>query len=270
MIPFETVDILGIKVHNCFLSELLDYLDTCIKQKRKTVVYGISLSSLGKVKQLPKLISFWEQADINIADGGGIKFFDNLFGCDLREHIGLPRMVDCLIELSERNHYKLMLLGGTPEVNWTANANIRRKFPNIVLCEGKDGYFTDDEEELIVHKINFENPDILLIGISSPKKEIFAYRWKDKLHCTLIVPCGGVIDILAEKTKREPRTLFNGLPLAWLFRFLQEPTRLFKPLFLPVIYFCFILLPQWLVTQYVYRKKFSLKNWVQKEEKCPL
>lgn len=122
---FEKTNILGIEIDNCSLSELIDYLNNCIVKKTKVVVYGTSLASIGKLKWMPELLEYWEKSDINIVDGGGLKFLDFLFDVKFKEHIGLPNVADNLLELAELNKYKLLLVGGANEVNAYANRNIK-------------------------------------------------------------------------------------------------------------------------------------------------
>lgn len=63
-----------------------------------------------------------------------------------------------------------------------------------------------------------------MIGISSPKKEEFVWRNREKLNARVIVLMGGVIDIYAGKTTPIPK-IVKKLCLTWLYRFVQEPRR---------------------------------------------
>jgi len=67
--------------------------------------------------------------------------------------------------------------------------------------------FTPEDNEKTAAYINKFKPDILFVGVTSPKKEKFAWEWKDKLDVSLIVPFGGAIDILSGKSKPIPRVI---------------------------------------------------------------
>lgn len=256
-VPFEKANFLGIEIHNCTLSELITFLNLSIIERKKIIVYGTSLASIGNTKWMPELFDFWKKADINIVDGAGLKFFNKPFGTQFKEQVGLPNVADELLKLSAQNGYKVFLLGGTEEINNFACTNIKQRFSFPFACEGMNGYFSENDEEKVCKVINAFQPNILLIGISSPKKENFAYKWKEFLACQVIVLCGGVIDIYAKKTKREP-SFIKGLPLAWLYRLVQEPVRLFKPLFIPVLYFSFSLFPKFLISKYFLKRQFTI------------
>jgi UDP-N-acetyl-D-mannosaminuronic acid transferase (WecB/TagA/CpsF family) len=63
--------------------------------------------------------------------------------------------------------------------------------------------------------------------MSTPKKEEFVIRNKGKIGATLIIPCGGMVDVLAGKTTRSPRWV-KRMGLATFYRIAQEPRRLMR------------------------------------------
>ena len=48
-----------------------------------------------------------------------------------------------------------------------------------------------------LHEINQVKPDLLLIGITSPKKERFMIKYKDNLESIVTIGVGGLFDVLA-------------------------------------------------------------------------
>jgi N-acetylglucosaminyldiphosphoundecaprenol N-acetyl-beta-D-mannosaminyltransferase len=95
----------------------------------------------------------------------------------------------------------------------------------IKRVTGRNGYFSENDEEDIVKEINNSHVEILFLGMSSPKKDAFLARWKDKLKVRVVVHCGGMIDIISGKTKLYPKWV-KDFCLAAIYRFIQEPIRL--------------------------------------------
>jgi N-acetylglucosaminyldiphosphoundecaprenol N-acetyl-beta-D-mannosaminyltransferase len=119
-----------------------------------------------------------------------------------------------------------MLIGSKESTNIKATNNLREKYPNIVVLDGlTGGMFTENDQISTVEIINRVKPNIIMIGVSSPKKEAFAYKWKDKLDVNIIVPFGGMIDGLAGEVKLVP-PLFKKMGLGAWYRALQEPKRM--------------------------------------------
>jgi N-acetylglucosaminyldiphosphoundecaprenol N-acetyl-beta-D-mannosaminyltransferase len=103
------------------------------------------------------------------------------------------------------------------------------------------GYFTPQEEPALVAAIAGAQPDILLVGISSPKKERFLARWGDQLGVPVCHGVGGSFDVLAGKVRRAPLA-WQRLGLEWLYRVKQEPRRLWRRYLVTNALFCAMVL----------------------------
>ena len=80
---------------------------------------------------------------------------------------------------------------------------------------------------LIIEQINQSGADILLIGMSSPKKEFLFDKYRDMLKVYYVLGVGGYFDILSGRTKRAPRWM-QEKGLEWVFRLIQEPRRMWR------------------------------------------
>ena len=85
--------------------------------------------------------------------------------------------------------------------------------------------------------ISSARPDILLVGMTSPKKERFLARWSDALTVPVCHGVGGSFDVLAGKVRRAP-LLWQRLGLEWLYRVKQEPRRLWRRYLVTNTVFC--------------------------------
>ena len=63
------------------------------------------------------------------------------------------------------------MLGAKEESVQSAANNIEQDHPGIQIVGRQNGYFGVEDEPDIVERINESNADVLLIAISSPKKE---------------------------------------------------------------------------------------------------
>lgn len=76
--------------------------------------------------------------------------------------------------------------------------------------------------------VNQQKPDILILGMGMPKQEKFALFLQQNYERQLLVVNGGAIfDFVAERFVRAPAVV-RKLGIEWLYRFLNEPFRLFK------------------------------------------
>lgn len=235
-------NLLGLRIHSFNLEELICLLKTKMDSEMPLIVYGFSANIYSRIRKLPEFVYFFQKMDIIIPDGQGIPVLARLFNIDIKERVGIVNLANRLLQVANSNNYKIYLLGATEGINKTACSNILKEYKGIKNCIGRSGYFSIDEKTKIVNEIGEYKPDILFIGISSPLKERFALEFKYELNARLIIPCGGWIDTISGKIKRPPY-IFKRLPVTWLFRFFQEPRRLFKPVILTVLDTCCVILP---------------------------
>lgn len=207
-------------------SDLETFIRMSIQKSLRNIIYGFSFHSIYSIPRIPEIIGLGQHADFILTDGRPFYWLIKLFGLSVECNTSIPESVLMSLDIANKNHSSLMLLGSTEILNKRACNNIRIKYPNIKILEGISGYF-DFEKDLkgILERINYLKPDILLIGISSPKKEIIAFKYGKELNTGVIIPCGGMIDVLAGKTRMTPR-IIKSVGLASLYRAIQEPRRL--------------------------------------------
>jgi N-acetylglucosaminyldiphosphoundecaprenol N-acetyl-beta-D-mannosaminyltransferase len=102
---------------------------------------------------------------------------------------------------------------------------VRVRWPGVRVAGFRNGYYHAEDEPQIAHAIGASYADLLLVGITSPKKELFISRWGAALHVPVCHGVGGSFDVLAGKVRRAPPG-WQRLGLEWAFRALQEPRRL--------------------------------------------
>lgn len=248
-------NILGFRVEDWIMPELIAHLEQAIRLRIPTNVWGISIPVISMFRKYPEAIEYSNKFDVVVPDGAGIPIITHFFNQRLRTHLGLPHVAQTMIDMAALNGYRLMILGGTPDVNNSANENLRCKYPNLNICPGLHGYYHENEEFSIAQKIKDAHPDILLVGMSMPKKERFLLQWTNFMQVPVCIACGGYIDILAGKTNLPPKFIEN-MALSWFWRFMQEPKRLFSNIFINELLFIFYILPRAMMHRFGYAGKF--------------
>lgn len=260
----------GMKLSSFSEKQLYEEIIHSITNNEKKIVYGYSIGTFSKIKPYPEIAVYSNQFDIMVADGRGYYLLARASGFPIQSDISIPNMVDRILEIANIYHYSVMLLGARKEINEQACEKLRKKYPGATILPGRDGYFNEKEEQAVVESINHLKPDVLLIGISSPKKERFAFKYKDRINVKIIIPCGGVIDILAGNKKRTP-WIIKKAGLAWFYRFAQDPRRLFRDSVLNLCSVLFVMIPCLIIKRYILRnKKISIPEYFCKEIVAPI
>jgi len=166
-------------------------------------------------------------ADIVGADGAGIVLAGRLMGLPIPERVaGVDVMMESL-SLCEQSNFRPYFLGATEAVLRAAVAEALRRWPKLVFAGYHHGYFTRADEPSIVQAIVASKADCLFVGMPSPIKERFCHAHRDRLQVPFIMGVGGSFDILGGKIRRAP-IMLQRIGLEWVYRLLQEPSRMWR------------------------------------------
>ena len=172
------------------------------------------------------------KADLVLPDGIGIVYSAKILGTPLKERVpGVEFAEDMLVCLNEMGG-RLYLLGAKPGVAEQAGAHILERYPNIVLCGTRDGYFRDEQDVLL--QVAAARPDLLFVCLGAPKQEKWMARWGRHTGARLAIGLGGALDVFAGKVERAPES-WRKLGLEWAYRLKKEPRRIGRMAKLPLV-----------------------------------
>lgn len=86
---------------------------------------------------------------------------------------------------------------------------------------------TDAEDDAVVAAINAAAPDIVWVGLSTPKQERWMAAHRERLHAAALIGVGAAFDMQAGLVPRAPRFL-RRTGFEWTYRLLKEPRRLWR------------------------------------------
>ena len=171
-------------------------------------------------------------ADLVLPDGIGVVYSAKILGTPLKERVpGIEFAADMLACLNEMGG-RLFLLGAKPGVAEKAGENILARYPNIVLCGTRDGYFKDEEAVLL--EVAAAKPDLLFVCLGAPKQEKWMARWGRHTGARMAIGLGGCLDVFAGNVERAPES-WQKLGLEWAYRLKKEPKRIGRMAKLPLV-----------------------------------
>jgi N-acetylglucosaminyldiphosphoundecaprenol N-acetyl-beta-D-mannosaminyltransferase len=130
-----------------------------------------------------------------------------------------------LCHLCAREGFRLYLLGSGQGVAEEAARRLNSQIPGLSVVGAQSGYFAQDEEGRVLQAIHAATPDILVLGIGTPRQEIWMTRMKELLEVPVVWGAGGVFDYASGRLSRPPWWM-RKLALEWLGRMMIEPRRL--------------------------------------------
>ncbi len=229
----ERVYIAGIPVDNVDMDEALAMVESFVGSRSPHMGVAVNPEKVIKAKQDGALAKLLRQSDLNFCDGIGVIWATRVF---YREHIkarvtGVDLFLR-LLDLANARNWRLYLLGSRPEIISGVVAIVKERYPGIILAGWHDGYFSSSEEAGLVAEIAEARPDIMFVGMGSPKQEKFIAGNLARMGVPFAMGVGGSYNVLSGEFKRAPARI-QKLGLEWLYRFILDPKRLPRILLLP-------------------------------------
>jgi len=223
-------NVLGVGVHATTMQEAVN-LSGCLLQSGiqsyicLTGVHGIMEAQ--RDTQLRRILS---EAVLCLPDGMPTVWLGHAQG---HRHMARVYGPDYMAELCRwglDRGCRHFLYGGKPGVADVLGQRLEQRFPGIHIVGSFTPPFSElseaEEEELREQVANCK-PDILWVGLSTPKQERFMARHVGKLAVALMAGVGAAFDIHAGLVTDSPDWV-KRCGLQWLDRLRKEPRRLWR------------------------------------------
>lgn len=120
---------------------------------------------------------------------------------------------------------KMFLLGSTEDTLAKMKARMEVEFPNVKVASYSPPYkpsFSEEDNKAMHDAVNAFSPDVLVIGMTAPKQEKWAYQNKKYCNFHVSIAIGNVFDWYAGNTIR-PNEFWQKIGLEWLVRIFYRP-----------------------------------------------
>jgi N-acetylglucosaminyldiphosphoundecaprenol N-acetyl-beta-D-mannosaminyltransferase len=234
----KKIKILNYLINPITIKEFIKKLEHFINLKNSkyvcvSAVHGAVESVFNKKYKLAH-----DKADIAVPDGRPIYWALKLLCNPKVDHLPGYFVTNEICKLANKKKYKIGIYGSTEDVQRDFIKNIKKEYNNIkftYLFSPPFRKLSLKEVKNIHKEINKSKVDILFIALGAPKQEIWMYDNYKKINCVSI-GIGAAIDFISGNKKMAPKFM-EFLGLAWLFRLLSEPRRLFWRYFVTNILF---------------------------------
>jgi N-acetylglucosaminyldiphosphoundecaprenol N-acetyl-beta-D-mannosaminyltransferase len=188
-----------------------------------------NLHSLATASRDPAFFAALQAASHVTADGAPVRAAGRL----LREPAG-PRVTGydvfqhVMASLESRGG-RALFVGSRPPVLERIRANAARDYPrvHVDVLSPPFGDLAGEPTKLITARVDEFRPDVVFVGMSAPKQEIWAASNAHMVNAMSIVCIGAVFDYYAGTLRRAPAWA-RRIGCEWCFRLAQEPRRVWR------------------------------------------
>ncbi len=192
-------------------------------------------------------------ADLVVPDGMPLVWLGRLQGQSLPRRVYGPELMLAFCQASAPRGYRHFFFGGAPGVPEQLAEVLQERFPELQVVGTYSPPFrslTPQEDEEIIQVIRNAAPDIVWVGLSTPKQEQWMYEHRERLSVPVLIGVGAAFDFHTGRVKQAPLWMREH-GLEWLFRLIQEPRRLWRRYIIHGAKFCY-----WVALELLGLKKF--------------
>jgi len=131
-------------------------------------------------------------------------------------------------ERAEREGWSVFLYGGRAHVLDALIDSLAMSFPKLRIAGSYSPPFralAPFEDAEVVEAINASGADIVWVGLSTPKQELWMADHVGRIGAPALLGVGAAFDFLAGEVREAPNWM-RRLGLEWMFRMAVEPRRL--------------------------------------------
>ena len=217
---FKTVEALGFHVFSDSMEKIPEPTDKCaVISTINPIVFGTSTKD-------PVFRLALQKADYLMLDGVYFALSSFiLYGKTIKKNQG-PEIFDFFMKKAHVEGKRIFFMGGSEATLQKMKLRAEKELPNIAaIATYSPPYkpeFSDEDNQLMIEKINNFAPDYLFIGLTAPKQEKWAYLNSPKLTAKFAISIGGVFDWYSGDQKAIA-PIWWKLRLAWLIRTINRP-----------------------------------------------
>lgn len=188
---------------------------------RNYVVAFVNAHAMNMACKNTEFFHALRSADLLLRDGSGTQILLKAIGKEPGLNMNGTDFIPKVI-LANKQH-SIALFGSTAQTAAAAAAWLEQSgVHKVTHCDG----FHPPEHYLQV--LRAQQPRIVILGMGMPKQELLSAMLAQQLAGPMLIVNGGaILDFMAHRFKRAP-FLMRKLGLEWLFRLLQEPSRLWR------------------------------------------
>jgi len=224
----ERVNVLGVGIHVLNLSTALKEIAAAVRERRKGYICVTGVHGVMEAQTDAVFRRILNGAFLCTPDGMPMVWMGKINGHRQMGRVYGPDLMLDVCRWSETSGCRHFFYGGGAGVAEDLRARLTARFPRLQVV----GCYTPPfralnaaEAAQLQQTIHAAQPDILWVGLSTPKQEKFMVEYLPKLDVTLMAGVGAAFDFHSGRVSQSPRWMQRS-GLEWFYRLCQEPRRL--------------------------------------------
>ncbi len=225
----ESFRVLGVRVDAVQIPDVISLMTHWIDERR--VGNYIAVTGMHGVMEAQHSVQFKEvlnRASLVVADGMPLVWVGKANRFPLRRRVYGPELMETFC-WQTGDRFRHFFYGGAPGVADKLGEVMKRRF-GIRLAGAYSPPFRPlnlEEERTLLDFLQVSRPDVLWVGLSTPKQELWMAEYRDRAGIPVLVGVGAAFDFFTGRARQAPPWMREH-GLEWLYRLTTEPRRLWR------------------------------------------
>jgi N-acetylglucosaminyldiphosphoundecaprenol N-acetyl-beta-D-mannosaminyltransferase len=237
---FPRINVLGVGISAVNLQQAVVGIDGWIRTGARHYVNVCNVHTVMECQRSAALRTVVNESGLSTPDGMPLVWLNHWYGHRTAGRVYGPDLMLALCDRSQTTGHRHFFYGGAPGVADLLVARLKHRFPALNVAGHHAPPFRPanaPEEPAVLDAINASQPDIVWVGLGTPKQDYWIARHRAELNAPVLVAIGAAFDFHAGLLPQAPGWM-QRTGLEWLFRLTQEPRRLayrylvYNPLFI--------------------------------------
>jgi N-acetylglucosaminyldiphosphoundecaprenol N-acetyl-beta-D-mannosaminyltransferase len=222
------LDVLGVRVSAASIPIAINEIDRWVREGYRSYVTLTGVHGVMEAVRNEEVRQAHDTAGLVLPDGMPLVWLLWQGGFRSADRVSGPDLMPALFDYTQQAGYWHFFYGATPQTLELLAGNLARRFPAAKIAGLHAPPFRPagaDEDAAVIETINASGAQIVWVGLSTPKQELWMARHRGRLSAPVLIGAGAAFDFHAGLVRRAPRRLQRA-GLEWAFRIAMEPRRL--------------------------------------------
>ena len=227
----NTFNVLGVRVSAVQIGDVTARMEDLIARREQTsYITATDMHGIMQAHHNPAFKNILNSSCLTVPDGMPLVWLSRLKRHPLKRRVYGPDLMLAFCELSSHKGYRHFFYGGAPGVAQKLAGDLENRFPGMVVAGTYTPPFrslSKEEDAEMVEQIRQASPDVLWVGLGTPKQERWMFEHRHLLNVPVLVSVGAAFDFHSGRKKQAPSWMREH-GLECIYRLLQEPARLWR------------------------------------------
>ncbi|HET7216250.1 MAG TPA: WecB/TagA/CpsF family glycosyltransferase [Terriglobia bacterium] len=221
--------VLGVPVNAIQIPGAIAAMEEWARERAGTHFVTVTgMHGVVEAQHQPAFKNILNSADLVVPDGMPLVWIGRRHGYNMPRRVYGPELMETFFKTTGKR-YSHFFYGGADGVADLLAARMRNRYGIRVAGVYSPPFrsLTVEEEGQIADMIQEAAPDVLWVGLSTPKQEQWMWAFHDKVDVPVMVGVGAAFDFHTGRVRQAP-VWMREHGLEWFFRLVSEPRRLWR------------------------------------------